>query len=344
MIVYVATERFSATMRKYIRFFRGELRGVVTVLTYEELFFERAAPLAHYIFTDFDRLSRYELECAATVAAAVERAAPSARILNHPLRVKERFPLLVALHDAGINDFEVSRLEAGIRPESYPVFIRAEDGYGGPETELLNDDVEFDAAVDELARRGLPRRGRIVVGFANQRSPDGYFHKYGAFNIYGRIVPHDRMYGRDWVVKMRFENSPSPASYDEAYGDSEEGIARELQYILGNPDELELRRAFEIAGIDYGRADYGFVGDRIQIYEINTNPHLTAEHDPDNRIERLAHVQRGTLDAIMAIDTRIDKRGWVRFELPRPRAHNLHWPRKRLPFSLLRRAVRWPRR
>ena len=41
-------------------------------LTYEELFFERAAPIGHYIFTDFDRLSRYEVECAAAFARALQ--------------------------------------------------------------------------------------------------------------------------------------------------------------------------------------------------------------------------------------------------------------------------------
>ena len=56
--------------------------------------------------------------------------------------------LLVALHKAGINNFTATRLETGARPADYPVFIRAEDGYGGPETELLGNDAEFDAAVD----------------------------------------------------------------------------------------------------------------------------------------------------------------------------------------------------
>ena len=343
MIVYVSTERFSSTMRHYLRFYREELGGIVSVLTYEELFFERAAPRAHYIFTDFDRLSRYELECAVAVAVAVRRAEPGARILNHPLRVKERYELLTALHEAGINDFTATRLESGMRPPRYPVFIRSEDGSDGPETGLIDNDAAFDRAVEELALRGLPRRGRLAIGFANERSADGYFHKYSAFNIGGTIVPHDRMYAPHWIVKMNYGRDPSVVSYDSAYGDSEEGVARELQYIVGNPHEEELSRVFQIAGIDYGRADYGVVGGRLQIYEINTNPHLSAHPPPDRRIERLARVQRGTLDALKAIDTPLTGRGGLRFDLPRPRAHNLHWPRMRLPVSLLRRATRWAR-
>src|SRR6266851_205923 len=96
MIYYLSTERFSSTIR---RFLKGNpaFRRTVASLTYEELFFEKRGPIGHYIFTDFDRLTRYELEGAASFALALEEAAPTARILNHPLAVKERFPLLVAL-------------------------------------------------------------------------------------------------------------------------------------------------------------------------------------------------------------------------------------------------------
>ena len=339
MIVYVATERFSTTMRYYTKYYRKELRGVVTSLSYEELFFERAGPIGHYIFTDFDRLSRHELECAVAFAAALELAAPEVRVLNHPLKALERYPLLVTLHEAGINDFTATRLECGERPPRYPVFIRAEDGYGGPETDILHTDDEFDAAIADLAQRGLPLRGRIAIGFANERSPDGHFHKYGAFNIGGRIVPHDLMYGQSWVVKIRFANTGWATSRDKAYGASEEGVTAELRYITGNPHQEILQGVFALAGIDYGRADYGVVNGRVQIYEINTNPHLTYHPSTDGRAERLAIVQRLTLDALKAIDTPIRVRGRVGFREPRPRAHDLHWPRRRLPISVARRAV-----
>ena len=80
MIYYVATERFSSTINRFLRAHGKALGGCLASLTYEELFFERAGPIGHYIFTDFDRLSRYELECAASFAMALEKAAPEARI------------------------------------------------------------------------------------------------------------------------------------------------------------------------------------------------------------------------------------------------------------------------
>lgn len=339
MIIYLSTERFSTTIRYFLRYYRKRMRGVVTSLTYEELFFERAGPIGHYIFTDFDRLSRYELECAAAFADAVHRAAPDVRILNHPLKVLERYALLAALHRAGINSFAATRLETGERPPGYPVFIRAEDGYGGPETDLIHNEAEFDAAVADLSQRGLPRRGRLAIGFANERSSDGFFHKYGAFNIAGRIVPHDLMYGRDWVVKIRSSNESRTQTRDREYGNSPVGIDKELHYIVENPHEQALLKAFSIAGIDFGRADYGVVDGRVQIYEINTNPHLPWHTPTSTRMERRAIVERGLLDGLEAIDTPIKASGRVRFAVPRPHAHNLHWPRRQLPLSLARMAA-----
>ena len=113
MIYYVTTERYSSTVRRFLAIY-PHMRRRLASLTYEEIFFERAGPVGHYIFTDFDRLTSYEVGCAARYAAAVAAAAPDARILNHPLRALERLPLLVALHRAGINDFAAVRLDAEI--------------------------------------------------------------------------------------------------------------------------------------------------------------------------------------------------------------------------------------
>lgn len=339
MIFYVATERFSSTVRHFLDRNRAELRGVLALLTYEELFFEGAGPIGHYIFTDFDRLSRYELESAAAFAEALLAAAPEARILNHPLKALERYPLLVALHRAGINDFVATRTECGERPPRYPVFIRAEDGYGGPETDLIKNDEEFDAALADLARRGLPRRERIAIGYANERAADGYFHKYAAFNIDGWIIPGDLTYGQSWVVKIRVTANEWAKGRDDAYGTSGTGAARELRYILDNPHRDALARAFAVAGIDFGRADYGVVDGRVQIYEINTNPHLPVRERTDARAERYAVVRRGLLEALKSVGKPLHARGRIRFSATRPRAHNLHWPRRRLPVSLIRRAL-----
>jgi len=339
VIYYISTERFSTTVRYFLRDNHVEPRGLLKSLTYEELFFERAAPIGHYIFTDFDRLSRYELECAAAFAKALQKAAPEACILNHPLTALERYPLLIALNKAGINDFTAIRIEGGERPKRYPVFIRAEDGYGGPETDLLHNDDEYDAAIANLFQRGLPTRGRLAIGFANERSPDGYYYKYGALNIGGRIIPQHINYGENWVVKLNYQHAGNAASRDEAYGESEAGVANELNYVKHNPHQDILSRVFEIAGIDFGRVDYGIVDGRVQIYEINTNPYLPYGKKHSNRTEKKPIVLNGILEALRATNRPIGVGGRIAFEEPRPRDHNLHWPRRKLPISLARRAI-----
>jgi hypothetical protein len=339
MIYYVATERFSSTIRRFLKNHGKTLGGILRSLTWEELFFERGGPIGHYIFTDFDRLSRYELECAAAFALALEKAAPEARILNHPLKALERYPLLVALHKVGINDFTATRLEAGERPPKYPVFIRAEDGYGGPETDILNNDAEFDAALADLARRGLPLRGRIAIGYAGEKAANGFFQKYGAFNIDGRIFPHHLMNGRTWVVKSHINENEWIERRDDRYRLSTAAVAEELAFLRENPHRAALAEAFAVAGIEFGRADYGVIGGRVQIYEINTNPSLPGPLKNDVRDERRSLIHNNTIGAFRKIDVQLSTRGRIRFSEARPRVHSLHLPRWRLPASLIRRTL-----
>src|SRR4029079_4666966 len=67
-----------------------------------------------------------------------------------------------------------------------------------------------------------------------------------------------------------------------------------------------LSKAFEIAGVEYGRVDYGLVDGRPQIYEINSNPDLKLRPEPGpvvRRNESNALFTANYLDALKAIDT-----------------------------------------
>jgi hypothetical protein len=57
-----------------------------------------------------------------------------------------------------------------------------------------------------------------------------------------------------------------PARVDAATVGEEERFVREF------PHRARLGEVFELAGIDYGRVDYALRGERIQVWEINTNP------------------------------------------------------------------------
>ena len=324
MIYYVSTSRFSTTIRKLLSGIGSDARGLISYLSYEELFFESAGPIGHYIFTDFDRLSRYEMDCLGSFSAALRRAAPEVSILNDPMTVCERVQLLTRLHRAGFNSFEVYRLDTEERPSRYPVFLRAEDGYGGSELPIITDEAAYDAALLDLNARGLPLKGRIAVGFIGEQGTDGFYRKYGAFNIGGAIVPQHLMCSEFWVVK---KNSAliGPAQVEE-----------ELSFVRDNPHQNELLKACTIGCIDFGRVDYGLFDGKVQIFEINTNPNFPKFGKVDARSERRGVIRTKFLDALNAINTPHSS-GRIRFAAPQPRAHDRHIPRGRLLASLGRR-------
>ena len=63
---------------------------------------------------------------------------------------------------------------------------------------------------------------------------------------------------------------------------------------------------FNIAGIDYGRVDFGLVGGRPQIYEINSNPMVDPKPSAsliERRNQSVALFRANYLEAMDAIDT-----------------------------------------
>jgi len=347
MIIFVSTQRFSAPALRLRRRLPPELKRQFRHLSYEELLFERAGPIGHYILTDFDRLTRYEIECVAAFAAALRKVAPEAKVLNDPVRVLERTPLLAALHACGINDFVATRLDTGERPNRYPVFVRAEDGYAGPETGLLQNKDELETALAELSLRGLPLKGRIAVGYAAEPGADGLFRRYCAFNVGGEVFAYQLHRSRHWVVKRNFPIYDGSVSASDDLQNTAEARAELLRFVRENPHTEKLAEAFHVAGIDFGRADYGIVGGRVQIYEINTNPNAPRSRRLSSNPERIDIIDTHMLPALKRIDVPINVRGRVSFRETRPRVHDIRYPRSRLPISIMRKIgdrIRQPKR
>ena len=90
------------------------------------------------------------------------------------------------------------------------------------------------------------------------------------------------------------------------------GLSSVRRYMETNPHERALREIFQLARIDYGKIDYAILGDRLQIWEINTNPVvLTVEErniflssDPDYAERKAILSQR--LESLAAGFTEID--------------------------------------
>ncbi|HET6463617.1 MAG TPA: hypothetical protein VFH33_07440, partial [Candidatus Krumholzibacteria bacterium] len=107
----------------------------------------------------------------------------------------------------------------------------------------------------------------LVVEYCDTKDANGVFSKYSSFVVDGRVVPCHVDVSRGWVVK-------DTDIVDETIMD------RELNYVRTNPHREWLEETFRLAGAQYGRIDYSFLGEKPQVWEINTNPVviLTPDH------------------------------------------------------------------
>lgn len=263
----------------------------IEALHYDRVFAERRLARALYVFTDHERLSAWDLELAAVLHRSL--AAAGVPVLNDPARVRTRFALLRALHEAGFNDFNVYRADEGRKPAHYPVFLRRAAGHGQPVSGLLSDADALARALDAALAQGVPESSLLIVEYAAEAAGPGLFRKLAISRIGTRLLPQACVHDDHWLVKYGKHGAGTPELY-----------ADEQRILSENPYAETVLRAFEIAGIDYGRADFGLVRGRVQIYEINTNPTLRRglPHPDLQRSENLARIWDEHLAALRALD------------------------------------------
>lgn len=260
MINFVTTRSHAYTVRHLIRQL-GDARH----WSYERLFRQKQLRSGTWIFTDHERLSNFEIALAAKVANRLERG--GARVLNHPARVRGRHDLLKALNSAGINRFSAWRCEDQPRPNSFPVFIRNEFDHLSADLELIPDQPGLDAAISRMRGNGTPLAGKLVIEYAGQEVSPGIWQRFATYRAGDRLIAHHNVVDFRWAAKDAREPAqllahPMFATF----------IENERRFVEGGMYEDVLRRAFDLAGIDYGRADFSLVDGRPQIFEINTNP------------------------------------------------------------------------
>ena len=312
IMIYIVTHHdFASTVWELKRRAqRADLR-FVRPISYRRLFRSLRAPVGHYIFTDFDRLSAYEVQVADVVAQSILKEEPEARVLNRPALVLERYPLLKRLKDDGLNDFSVYRLDSNETPRRYPVFIRCEDDCREPDTPLLNSPEELSEAVRLLTQSGISMKRRIAVELCAQRGADGFYRKYGVFKVGDHLIPHHLHRGADWYVKRYFRDRTKDPEFE----------AEETRFIRDIPHAEQINRVFAISNIDFGRIDYSIVNGKVQTYEINTNPTvppLSPNRGKNASPERRALIRERMLKALREIDTPMGGASQVRFDLPTP--------------------------
>lgn len=259
MIVLITTRRHRYTLARLKptehRFPVPRIRR----MSYDALFRSIVLPRATYIFSDFDRINPWQQRVAADYFRILSAA--GMRCLNDPARVMTRFELLAALHREGINPQAVYRADAFPEPAKFPVFVRHED-HGRPVTPLLQNQSELDAALRDMREGGIPLRGALVMEFCAQEYRPGLWNKWGAFRVGDRYSLDHISIEENWLVKY----GTNSLMTDEILREEQEA-AIENRYVE------QLKPAFELAGIEYGRADFSIVDGRPVIYEINTNPY-----------------------------------------------------------------------
>ncbi len=256
------------------RFFRFVPYGVAHLL-------QQAGP-GVVIWTDFDRLDRNELADNARLQSELKHLAH----LNHPLRSELQFAMLQRLHREGVNRFAVRRAYEPLDGLRYPVFLRDELGASKQPPELLRDRASLESAIAALPSSGIA--SPMIVEFGSRPYGDGFYRKYGAFRVGERIYPQHCFVNRNWFIKL-------------ADGLSFGHYGEHLDYVRNNPHAGELRKIFDSSNIAYGRIDYAIVDDRIQIFEINTNPAVLGQPPkPDDKYDQAPYA-REHIDALFAL-------------------------------------------
>jgi hypothetical protein len=169
-----------------------------------------------------------------------------------------RLELLRLLQAEGINCYRVwPLLEPAPLDACYPIFLRIADDHHGARSPLLNNPEELARELNRLRSQGTRLENWIACEYAGWKRPDGVFAKHAAFCIARGIL-----FAGHWQVK-------NPEIFREDL------LEEERVYIDKNPHAPFLQRVFALAGVDYGRVDYGVDAQgRLSIWEINTNPHI----------------------------------------------------------------------
>jgi hypothetical protein len=202
--------------------------------------------------------------------------------------------MLRNLNRAGINNFDVYRADSLERPRKWPVFLRLEGNHATPVSGLLHSSEELDEALRQSLDQGVPRSALLIIEYAAEAMSPGVFRKLSVFRVGSRLLGYTCVHEDTWLVKYGRVGLATTEMYDEEY-----------QLVRDNPYAAAVMPAFDAAGIEYGRVDFGLVAGKPQIYEINNNPHISlrSKSASDRRNESTALFRATYLQALDEIDS-----------------------------------------
>jgi hypothetical protein len=269
-------------------------RGLdLDVVTYDQVLRRHSPHRATHIFTDLDRLSDWELHEAALIFRDLKSRGMTA--LNDPATFLGRYGMLRGLHRAGLNGFDVYRVDSCERPKRWPVFLRLEGNHAAPVSGLLQNENELEEALESAVAQGAPKSALLIIEYAAEPIRPGVFRKLSVFRVGNRFLGYTCVHEDSWIVK-----------YGKAGVASDEMYEEEHALVRDNPFAEAVKPAFDLAGLDYGRVDFGLVDGKPQIYEINNNPFVDLSLKPEaasRRRESSALFRENYLQAMSEIDS-----------------------------------------
>ncbi|WP_421855532.1 hypothetical protein [Oricola sp.] len=289
MILIVTSSDHRYTFRHVVPALTG--RGVARVVTYDWLLRRRQLRASCIVFTDFDRLHGGELKAAAFVYRRAREA--GIRVLNDPAKARQRFDLLRALHIAGLNGFRAYPALSQPQPARFPVFVKSQVDHGQEFDMLIADQAELETTLRRIEDDGHSLRDLLVIEFANTPVREGIYQRRTMYRIGDRYFAGNPVGEESPFVKY--------GTFGLLADDDYVALAREMHE---SPDAPHFHRVFDVARIDYGRADYGYDEGHIAVYEINTNPKIGTRlpnPHPDFLAASVESLDR-VVEAIRALD------------------------------------------
>jgi len=268
-LCYLVTDAHAYTMGEYLRTWGRPLRSRIEVVPYGTLLEHGSLRGGVCVFSDIERLSDPQVIAAGDLAELLRRR--GWRVLNDPRRVMCRLALLRALHEAGRNHFRAfpsGEVPADVR---FPVFLREEHEHTGALTGLLADRPALARAMVRARSRGFRARDLLVVEQMDVSDDRGLWRKYAMFRFDDRVIARHLFFDEHWVVKGLSRMNDAR-------------VEEEREFVLGRTMHAWARGVFRLAGIEYGRIDFGMRGERPQVWEINTNPMITSTQNDTQAI------------------------------------------------------------
>lgn len=263
MFAYFATGKFTFPLEWFLRDWAPQLAAQVQVVPYESLFDFRSLG-GTAILSDWDRLHPDERTTYSRWFA--ERG--QGRLLNPPGGVPERETLNARLREAGYCNFRVMPAQALPADLRFPVFLRARNDHRGSLTPLLHDHAALADALEVVTQWTRPS-DLLVCEWLRCTAPfdADLYCKFSAMRIDRHLIPRHVLFARHWQVKHPDSINPELAAY-------------EREWMETFPERDAVNRVFDLAGVDYGRIDYGFDAEgQMQVFEINTNPMVMPKRD-----------------------------------------------------------------